>query len=125
MAWKKSSPALVAIFEAALPDDPRVERRQMFGYPAAFANGNLFTGLHQENLMVRLDDQGRAALQKKGGSPFEPMPGRSMREYVVVPANIVATPRSLKAWMRKSLQYAGSLPAKAKKPAGQLRRSGQ
>ena len=27
----------LAAFDAALPDDPRVERRKMFGYPAAFA----------------------------------------------------------------------------------------
>ncbi len=45
--WKKSSPALIAYFDKALPDDPRVERRQMFGYPCAFVNGQLFTGLHQ------------------------------------------------------------------------------
>lgn len=30
--WKKSSPALVERFEAALPRDPRVEPKKMFGY---------------------------------------------------------------------------------------------
>jgi len=59
--WAKSPPALVDAFAAALPDDPRVERRSMFGYPAAFANGQLFTGLHQSDLMVRLGDTDRAA----------------------------------------------------------------
>ena len=53
MAWRKSSPELIAAFDAALPDDRRVQRRKMFGYPCAFTGGNMFTGLHQENLIVR------------------------------------------------------------------------
>ena len=62
MAWRKSPPALIAAFDAALPDDPHVERRKMFGYPAAFAHGHLSTGLHQETLMVRLGEAQRAKL---------------------------------------------------------------
>ena len=31
MAWKKSSEGLKAIFNTALPADPRVERRPLFG----------------------------------------------------------------------------------------------
>ena len=86
MAWKKSSTALVEAFHPALPGDGRVERRQMFGYPCAFVNRNMFTGLHEENLVVRLDADARAELLRvKGARAFEPMPGRVMREYVAVP----------------------------------------
>lgn len=112
MAWRKSPPALIAAFDAALPDDPHVERRKMFGYPAAFAHGHLFTGLHQENLMVRLGEAQRAALVKNGGRPFEPMPGRAMREYVVVPDAIVADKRALAMWLKRGLAYVGTLPPK-------------
>ncbi|MBL9097656.1 MAG: TfoX/Sxy family protein [Alphaproteobacteria bacterium] len=112
MAWRKSPPALIAAFDAALPDDPHVERRKMFGYPAAFAHGHLFTGLHQENLMVRLGDAQRAALVKNGGRPFEPMPGRAMREYVVVPDTIVEDKRALAMWLKRGLAYVGTLPPK-------------
>ena len=112
MAWRKSPPALIAAFDAALPDDPHVERRKMFGYPAAFAHGHLFTGLHQENLMVRLGEAQRAALVKNGGRPFEPMPGRAMREYVVVPDTIVADKRALAMWLKRGLAYVGTLPPK-------------
>lgn len=59
MAWQKSSPELIARFDACLPDDPLVERRQMFGYPCAFVNGNMFVGLHEQNLIMRLDEAGR------------------------------------------------------------------
>jgi TfoX/Sxy family transcriptional regulator of competence genes len=113
MAWRKSPASLIAAFDAALPDDPRVERRQMFGYPAAFANGHLFCGLHQDSLMVRLGDGQRAALAKLGGTPFEPMPGRRMREYVVVPEAIVADGRALSGWLKKGLAHAASLPPKS------------
>ena len=112
MAWRKSPPALIAAFDAALPDDPHVERRKMFGYPAAFAHGHLFTGLHQENLMVRLGEAQRAALLKNGGRPFEPMPGRAMREYVVVPDTIVEDKRALAMWLKRGLAYVGTLPPK-------------
>jgi TfoX/Sxy family transcriptional regulator of competence genes len=115
MAWRKSPPALIAAFDAALPDDAHVERRKMFGYPAAFAHGHLFTGLHQESLMVRLGEAQRAALMKHGGRPFEPMPGRTMREYVVVPAVIVADSRALATWLKRGLAYVGTLPAKTAK----------
>lgn len=112
MAWRKSPPALIAAFDGALPDDPHVERRKMFGYPAAFAHGHLFTGLHQENLMVRLGEAQRAALVKNGGRPFEPMPGRAMREYVVVPDTIVEDKRALAMWLKRGLAYVGTLPPK-------------
>jgi TfoX/Sxy family transcriptional regulator of competence genes len=113
--WTKSPPALVEIFAAALPDDPRVERRAMFGYPAAFANGHLFTGLHQDDLMLRLGESERAALLAlPGAKPFAPMPGRVMREYAVVPAALHADRRALCAWMKKALAYACGLPPKAR-----------
>jgi TfoX/Sxy family transcriptional regulator of competence genes len=122
MAWRKSPPALIAAFDAALPADPHVERRKMFGYPAAFAHGHLFTGLHQESLMVRLGEAQRTALRKSGGRPFEPMPGRTMREYVVVPEAIVADRRALATWLKRGLAYVGSLPPKtAARPSGAQR----
>jgi hypothetical protein len=45
MVWQKSPAALIARFDELLPKDPRVARRKMFGYPAAFVNGRMFAGL--------------------------------------------------------------------------------
>ena len=39
MQWKKTPPALAAVFDKAAPKDPRVVRKPMFGYPALFLNG--------------------------------------------------------------------------------------
>jgi TfoX/Sxy family transcriptional regulator of competence genes len=115
MKWRKSPPELIAAFVAAFPGPP-AERRQMFGYPAGFVNGNMFTGLHQEDWMVRLSEDDRAKLLKlPGAKPFEPMPGHAMREYIVMPPAVVADAKALKTWLGKAMAYTASKPPKAGK----------
>ena len=117
MAWKKSSEGLKAIFNTALPADPRVERRQMFGYPSALVNGHLFAGLHEERMVVRLDEAGRnELLGVEGARVFEPMKGRPMREYVVVPPSILGDQRALRRWTARALSYVATLPPKGARP---------
>lgn len=110
MAWRKSPPALIAAFDAALPTDARVERRKMFGYPAAFVNGNLFCGLHQEDVIVRLSEPQRKALEKAGGRKWSPTPGRVMREYMLLPDGASGDARRLSNWLGKSFAFAAALP---------------
>lgn len=118
MAWRKSPQALVALFDASLPDDPRVERRKMFGYPAAFANGYLFAGLHQEDLILRLPAEGREeAVRKIGARPFEPMPARTMRDYVALADAHRLDVAKVRPWMARAFTYAQSLPPKPAKRA--------
>ena len=54
MKTEKSSPQLEQIFEAAFPDDPRAERRKMFGFPSGVVNGNMFGGLFEHDVVLRL-----------------------------------------------------------------------
>ncbi|MCW3044661.1 MAG: hypothetical protein JWL57_2819 [Actinobacteria bacterium] len=65
--WTKSPPELVEVFEAVFPGPPAVAR-QMFGYPAGFVNGNMFMGLHQHNMVLRLPDGPRAELLAMEGA---------------------------------------------------------
>src|SRR6266849_3044937 len=124
MEFRKSPQKLIDAFEAAMPGAPAV-KRPMFGYPCGFVNGNMFTGLFADKMFVRLPEDSRAELMGIGGSPFEPMPGRPMRDYVVIPNTIVAKPSELKAWAGKALRYGSSLPAKKKKPAKGSAKSGK
>ena len=117
--WIKSPPEMVAVFEDAFPGPPAVAR-QMFGFPAGFVNGNLFMSLFQGSLVLRLPDGPRAELLgMEGAATFEPMPGRPMKEYVVVPPSLAASPEVLEPWVAKALAYGGSLPPKVAKTKGQ------
>lgn len=119
MKWRKSPAGLITTFDAVVPADPRVERRKMFGYPCAFVGGNMFTGLHQEDLILRLPEAERAEfLRFPGARTFEPMPGRPMKEYAVVPPGMLDHPGELRTWLARSLAYAASLPVKKKEKKG-------
>jgi TfoX/Sxy family transcriptional regulator of competence genes len=116
-SWEKSSPELVQLFEKAISGVPQAQSRKVFGYPAAFVNDQMFAGLHQENFILRLPEAERASFMKKHGAHvFEVMPGRPMREYVVVPLPVLNSASQLDAWLGKALAYAQSLPPKAAKP---------
>ena len=111
--WRAAPEALVRRFSEAIQTVPEAQVRKMFGYPAAFLNGNMFTGLFQEAMFLRLSPEDRASLLKQGhAKPFEPMPGRPMREYVVLPPAIVSSDADLHGWLEKARTYACSLPAK-------------
>lgn len=88
-------------------------KRKMFGCPCAFVNGNMFAGLFQDEMFLRLNDEDRAAIRKQyDTSLFEPIPGRPMRSYVLVPHYVLKSPRLLNEWMTKSAEYAKTLPGK-------------
>lgn len=116
--FSKSPPELVARFAAmtaaltaALPD---VERRQMFGYPCLFVSGNLVTGLHQAAWFVRLADTDRAELlQLPGAGPFEPMPGRPMGGYLVLPPDVTVDDAAVRGWVERAVAFGRTLPPKA------------
>jgi len=117
--WKPAPPEAVAAFEAATSGLPGAEPRRMFGYSCVFARGNMFAGLHEAGMVLRLPDELRAEfLRLKGAKQFEPMPGRVMREYVVVPKVLLNAPGELRPWAEKSLAYVFSLPSKPKKSSG-------
>jgi TfoX/Sxy family transcriptional regulator of competence genes len=88
----------------------------MFGYPCCFVGGHMFMGLFRDRMMVRLAPDDRKELMSKGGTIFEPMPGRPMHEYVVVPASVMENQAALREWVAKSLSYGGSLPPKEDSP---------
>jgi len=114
-AWRKAPPELVELFESVFPGPPAVGR-QMFGYPAGFVNGNMFMGLFQEEMNLRLAPADRTELlQMEGAAVFEPMPGRPMTEYVRVPPSLLSDAAALEGWVAKALEYGASLPPKAAK----------
>lgn len=89
---------------------------KMFGYLCAFKNGNMFMGLHQKIIFLRLSEEDRETfLELNQAGQFEPMHGRIIREYVVIPFWILKDKEKLREWIRISLVYVSSLPPKPKK----------
>ena len=116
-SWKKSPAELVERFAAALPNHPEVVRKPMFGYPAAFANGNMICGLFQDSVVVRLGEDGAASAVAEGrAQQFAPMPGRNMTGYVLVPTPETQDAAVLAAWLQQALDFTLTLPKKAAKP---------
>jgi hypothetical protein len=110
--WKKSSPALIARFQEALPRDPRVTPRTMFGFPAAFVAEGYFAGLHEERVVVRLPADVFAstkALSKAEG--FAIRPGHPMKDWYVVPGAIAGEAKKLGALLRSLLEKIADHPA--------------
>lgn len=112
--WKKSPASLVQRFEEVLSAGPPVERRSMFGYPCAFLNGHMFCGLYQDHFILRLPQPTRVKfLAQPEAAIFEPMPGRPMKEYVLVPPTVLASDPAIQVWLREARAYVAGLPPRA------------
>ncbi|MDP2307294.1 MAG: hypothetical protein Q8P18_14810 [Pseudomonadota bacterium] len=109
------TPDVVAAYEAALPADPRVENKKMFGMPCAFVNRQMFFGTFDGSVVARVGPARVEALAGQDGMRvFTPMVDRPWRDYVQV--DVSAAPALLKGLAAEALAWAAKLPPKAKKP---------
>lgn len=111
-SFSKSPPELTERFGAVMDRYPDAVRRKMFGYPAAFVGGNMATGLFADQWVVRLPDDQAEAARAAGAGSFEPVPGKSMKAFVVIPAADLEDDDAVRAWVERGLAHAGSMPAK-------------
>jgi hypothetical protein len=104
----KASPELVGRFEDLVGVVPEADRKLVFGSPTCLVGGNMFFGVHATGLFVKLPAADAQALLGVGGTPFEPMPGRAMGGFFVLPAALPDPEQ----WVRRSYDYALTLPPK-------------
>ena len=118
MKFEKSPLESVDLFHKVVPSDAEgVTVRQMFGYPCAFCHGNMFMGLYESTMILRLSAKDRAELLHSDGvKVFEPMAGRPMKEYVAIPMSILTDKIKLSHWIDLSFRHIQSLPPKQPKP---------
>jgi hypothetical protein len=58
----------------------------MFDNLSAFVNGNMFFGIFGTDLFLRLSiEEQKELLKNKGASMLEPMKGKPMKDYIVLP----------------------------------------
>jgi hypothetical protein len=75
------------LLEQVREEHPEVVAGSMFGMPCAKVAGKAFMGAYGGGVVFKLDPEPRdRALALAGSQLFDPMGGRPMREWVVVPA---------------------------------------
>ncbi|MDP2720015.1 MAG: TfoX/Sxy family protein [Dehalococcoidia bacterium] len=123
MAWKKANPDLITILEKSLSDF-QCDRKFMFGSPTFFVRNNMFAGVHQDTIIMRLSEKDREELFKLYDevSLFEPMEGRPMKEYVALPEEICIQAEILREWLGRSFTYVSSLPPKEPRRTGKRKK---
>ena len=114
-AMPKPSELAKAAFTKLVPAGSTVSLRPMFGNLAAFVNANMFLALFGDQVAVRLPEEDRGRLLREpGASVFEPMPGRAMAEYIVLPAAWSSQKAKTGRWVKRSFEWAVQLPPKKK-----------
>ena len=80
-------PSYEEIVDDLLHRHAHVATRKMFGMDCFTANGKAAGGLAGDDMVFKLTDQEtrERALAIEGAHLFEPMAGRAMKEWVVVP----------------------------------------
>ena len=116
MKFGKPSPEMIKILDSALLSFT-CDRRLMFGAPVFMINRNMFAGVFENSIFIRLSEKDRPDIQHKypGARPFEPVKGHVMKEYVVIADEVYGEAKILTDWLKRSHAYAASLPPKAGK----------
>jgi TfoX/Sxy family transcriptional regulator of competence genes len=113
MKFKKAPQELVDFLMKKM-EDKNCDYKKMFGYPVFFVNGNMFVGLFGDALFLRLSEADIVIMKNefKEAANLEPMPGRAMKGYVVVPKAVYSNDKLFEEWLDKSIMYASGLPQK-------------
>lgn len=86
--------------------------KEMFGGLGYMVHGNMGCGVNGSELIVRVGPQ---AYEEALGEPhvhvFD-MTGRAMRGWVVVKTQGIQSDAALRAWVKRGVQFAQSLPPK-------------
>jgi len=123
-AFKKASSEIAEFLQEALaPYNCRP--RKMFGSPVWFVNNNMFCGVHEDSLFFRFSptDRDQLVAEQDEIVQFEPLAGRKMSEYLVLPDHLCNDPAFFAQWLERSFGFVSSLPLKEPKPRLRFRSS--
>lgn len=116
MDMPKPSEADKDRFRSAVPDDPRVEIKPMFGNLGAFVNGNMFMGLFGAQIGLKLPPEDLATVAALDGAGSFGPAERPMGGYVSLPPALIGTADGAH-WAARALDHVGAMPAKPTKPS--------
>lgn len=113
MKFPKADPELASFLAESLAGY-QATLRPMFGCPAWFAGQNMFAGVFGQWINLRLPpgpQQDQIMADFPGAKIFEPFPGRLMKQYVSLPGRLAMAGGPWPDWLRRSYQYAATLPS--------------
>lgn len=104
--------ALAARVRGALRGSEGLAEKRMFGGIAFLLNGNMCCGVHDDELILRLDpERAEEALREPHVRVFD-LTGRPMKGWVLIAPGGVATENDLRSWVGRGVEFGGSLPPK-------------
>jgi TfoX/Sxy family transcriptional regulator of competence genes len=97
----------------ALSIDMDLTFRSMFGGISGYYKGRVFASLSNIGLALKLSAEDQTALLQEAGAKrlqYEPDAPES-KQYIVVPAAMLNQSEELAAWVKRSADFVGTLPA--------------
>jgi hypothetical protein len=91
---------------------PGLAEKKMFGGLAFLINGNMSVGVHGSDLIVRLAPEATDAASREPGVRAFDITGRPMKGWLLVGGAAIEERASLAKWVRRSVDFAASLPKK-------------
>jgi len=94
-----------------------VREKKMFGCQVYFVNNNMFTGVFQDGIFIRLSESDWEEILSTydEATQFEPMKERKMKEYIVLLESLYHDPEKFQEWLKRSNSYVSSLLIKKPK----------
>lgn len=105
--------ALAARVKKLMQNQEGFREQKMFGGIAFLLHGNMCCGIHEENLILRLNKElARQALETKEASLFN-ITGKPMNTILSIPKDKIKTMAKLKKWVDLALTFNQTLPPKS------------
>lgn len=105
---------LAARARAILAERSGVKEQKMFGGVGFMLGGNMCCGVHGNELIVRVSPQESDEAVADPHVRLMDLTGKPMRGWLLVSPEGIRTEKSLRAWVDRSVRFAGSLPKKTK-----------
>ena len=105
-------PEKLALYDKLIASQPDMERKGAT-VPYTSLNGHMFTFLSKEGVLgIRLSKDDREAFLQKFNTGLMEQHSTVMKEYVQVPAGLLADTETLTLYVRKSYDYIKTLKPK-------------
>ena len=113
---------ILVLYDALIKTNPEIERKGV-KLPYTSANGHMFTFLSESGtLAIRLPESERETFLKKYNTSLMEAHGTIMKEYVMVPEELLRNTKELKKYLNLSYEYVKTMKPKTSKKSNMQKR---